>query len=231
MPPKVRPPNHQLRAGRREGAGPIGRRSRIGRLDRLDQVGDGGRDDLRLFCVVKLHDRLPRTPAGSRQVHLDRQPLGRQVHAPVVFGVAETLHVVEPHLRPPRRGRGPSARCPGAARRARGAPGGRPGSTRPGPDSRSPRPPAATAITAGTSSAIRAWVWVSWRIQHFAAQPVRQLGHLVAGMTDEVHVGVLPLERQALCAVVRIDVGDGNPAERRPGLGSERFGDDGFGVT
>ena len=67
--------------------------------------------------------------------------------------------------------------------------------------------------------------------QHFAAQPVRQLGHLAAGVTDQVHVGVLPLERHALGAVVRIGVRDGDPAERRPGVGSQRFGDDGFGVT
>jgi hypothetical protein len=67
--------------------------------------------------------------------------------------------------------------------------------------------------------------------QHLAAEAVLQLGHLAAGVTDEVHVGVLPLERHALITVPRIDVGHREPTERRPGPGSERFGVHGFGVT
>ena len=67
--------------------------------------------------------------------------------------------------------------------------------------------------------------------QHLATEAVFQLRHLAPGVPDEVHVGVLPLERHALISVPRIRVGHGDPAERRPGRGTERLGVHGFGVT
>ena len=67
--------------------------------------------------------------------------------------------------------------------------------------------------------------------QHLAAEAVVQLRHLAAGVPDEIHVGVLPLERHALIAVPRIGVGHGDPAERCPARCAERLGVHGFGVT
>ncbi len=67
--------------------------------------------------------------------------------------------------------------------------------------------------------------------QHLATEAVLQLGHLAPGVTDQVHMGVLPLEGHALLTVPRVDVGHWDPTEGRPGLGSQRFGVHGFGVT
>ena len=98
----------------------------------------------------------------SRQVHVDRQALRRQVHAPVVLGVAQTLDVEQPHLGRLDRKRAP---VPGPAmqheRLQRLDPEHPDGPTSAGVDEL--QSDGATAITAGTSSGMRACVCVSWR--------------------------------------------------------------------
>ena len=224
--PIARPPGRALR---REGRPLPLCRTRLGRGDRVEQVGDGGRDDLRLFCRVKLQRPPPDPPARSRQLDLDRQTLRCQVHAAVVLGVAKTLHVEEPNLRRLDGERTPVPRAPVQDERLEGFEAEDPDrfdlvrrELDVGRRHRDHRRHVERHQGLGVGVVAE---------QHLAAEAVLQLGHLAAGVADEVHVGVVPLERHALIAVPRIGVGHGEPAERRPGGLAERFGVHGFGVA
>ena len=217
-----------LRAGRGEGRPARRRRAPLRRaVIASTRSATRGRHDLGLFGVVKLHAGLPcarRRSRPSRQIHLDRQALGGQVHAAVVLGVAEALDVEQAHLGAPI-GNGPQCQVPRCSTSAPAARCGRPGSTRRPPRRRTRRRRAPPTITAGTFSGIRAWVWVSWRNSISQRRPGPVSGTSAAGVADQVHVGVRPLEGHPVLAVPGIGVGHREPAERRPrGLGQTARG-------
>ena len=62
--------------------------------------------------------------------------------------------------------------------------------------------------------------------EHLAAQAVAGLGHLGAGVPDEVDMHVVPGEREAVLAITGIGIGHGKPAERGPGLLGQGLGPD-----
>ena len=109
----------------------------------------------------------PAGPSWDRDLDLDGEILGGQVHAAVVLGVAETLDVEEPDLGSLQRERPP---VPGAPVQHQGLEGLDPEGTDGGQiglglilRSANSTSAGATTMTAGTFNGIRAWVWVSCR--------------------------------------------------------------------
>ncbi len=125
----VHPP---LRAGGDEGRPPLGVRACVACGDGVDQLGHGGRDDLGLFGLVKLHRTAPLADGAVTGLHLDldSEVLGGQVHAAVVLGVTETLDIEEPDLGSLQRERAP---VPGAPVQHQGLEGLDPEGTDGGP--------------------------------------------------------------------------------------------------